>query len=305
VVGALLVGSVVCLTAQESQPVFRVGAETVAVNVSVKKGSNPVLGLTAQDFRLFDNDVPQRVQAVSLDSVPLDVSLVVDTSGSAFPVLETARDAVRGMVALLRPADRFRVLTMGNAVISAIPWQQAGTVDVSAINLVNGQISLVHDSVLVALFHRTAPERRHLVVALSDDLDWCSLTSGPALLAAAERSGATFHWIQVAHQAGEVPLRIESSGAQAHCRGVSEPSPSRPLGEAARRTGGIVFTVWYGAERVAVETFDRVLDDFRRSYILHYEPQNVARSGWHRLRVEVSTKDVTVRARPGYWGMSQ
>jgi hypothetical protein len=300
------VGSVVCLAAQEPQPVFRVGADAVAVNVSVKRGSNPVLGLTTQDFRLFDNDVLQDVRAVSLDTVPLDVSIVVDTSGSAFPRIETAREAVRGMVALLRPADRFRVLTMGNAVISTIPWQQTGTVDVSGIHLVPGQISLVHDSVLVALFHRTAPDRRHLVVALSDDLDWCSLTSGPALLAAAERSGATFHWIQVAHQAGDAPpLKIERGGAQAHCRGVSESSPSRPLGEAARRTGGIVFTVWYGAERVAVETFDRVLDDFRRSYILHYEPQKVARSGWHRLRVEVSTKDVTVRARPGYWGSSQ
>ena len=295
-------GSLFRLAAQQSQPVFRVGADAVSVNVSVKSGNNPVLGLTAADFRLFDNDVPQRVQAVSLDAVPLDVSLVVDTSGSAFPRVETAREAVRGMVALLRTVDRFRVITMGNAVMNTVPWQHGGSPDVSSINLVLGQISLVYDSVLVALLHPTASDRRHVVVALTDGEDWCSLTSGSALVSAAERSGATFHWIRVARRQGDPPQDASSNGARAFCRGVSGHSPAAPLGDAVQRTGGIVHTVWYGADRVAVDMFGAVLDDFRKSYILHYEPQDVARDGWHRLRVEVTARNVTVRARPGYWG---
>jgi hypothetical protein len=102
-----LLGAWVALLGGQSQPpVFRADAESVAVNVAVKRGNNPVSGLTADDFRLYDNDALQRVAAVSMDAVPVDVSFVVDLSGSAFPDLETARDAVRRMAAFPRAAIR-------------------------------------------------------------------------------------------------------------------------------------------------------------------------------------------------------
>jgi hypothetical protein len=105
--------------------VFRIAADAVAVNVSVKRGNVPTLGLAAEDFRLFDNNVSERVAAVSMDAVPVDVSFVLDLSMSIAWDVETARDAVRRMATLLRPTDRFRVLTMENSVVNAIPWRLA------------------------------------------------------------------------------------------------------------------------------------------------------------------------------------
>jgi hypothetical protein len=74
------------------------------------------------------------------------------------------------------------------------------------------------------------------------------------------------------------------------------------LTDAARVTGGAVHSAWLGDDKVAVEAFDQIFDDFRRSYVLYYAPQGVERTGWHRLRVEVPTKGLEVRARTGYWG---
>ena len=302
----LLGGWVALLGGQGQLPAFRADAESVTVNVSVKRGNNPIPGLTAEDFRLYDNDVPQRVAAVSVESVALDVSFVVDMSFSTFPDRDTARDAVRRMAGFLRPTDRFRVLTMGNAVINAIPWQRAGPPDTSRIQEVMGSMSLVGDSVLVALPHRTEPDRRHLIVALTDGQDFCSLASGDTVRKSAERTDAVFHWVNL--RLGGRPRGYAAyNGVESACRnnrGIPTEIGSS-LSDAARLTGGSVHNAWSVADTSAIAGFfDAILDDFRRSYILHYVPDGVSRGGWHRLRVELPKrgKGYTVRTRPGYWG---
>lgn len=59
------------------QPVFRTSVDVVSVNVSVVKGRNPVTGLEAGDFVLEDKGVRQQIDAVSLETVPLDVTVVL------------------------------------------------------------------------------------------------------------------------------------------------------------------------------------------------------------------------------------
>jgi VWFA-related protein len=312
--GPLVVGVLaVCaapLLGQQQAPVFRADTSAVTVNVSVKNGNVPVPGLTADDFRLYDNDVLQDVTAITFDAVPVDVSLVVDTSGSTFPALDDLRDGVRKMTQFLRPIDRVRVLTMGNAVVAAIPWQSGEIADVSAIALADGQMSLIADSTLVALLHRAPPDRRHLTVALTDGFDRCSLVPADALRRGAERSGAVLHWIKVLLQRrGErvspLTIRVQpSAGVHSYCRwsGTRTVDMQSALSDAARVTGGGEHVAWYGEAAATVGAFDRILDDFRHSYILHYIPEGVDRGGWHRLRVEMTTSGYTVRARPGYWG---
>ena len=97
-------------------PVFRTGALTVSVNASVKKGNKAVANLTAKDFRLTDNGVEQRIEAVAIESVPVDVTLFLDTSGSTSGKLDEMKRDVQGIIRLLRPGDRFRLLTIGDSV---------------------------------------------------------------------------------------------------------------------------------------------------------------------------------------------
>ncbi|HEX5110593.1 MAG TPA: hypothetical protein VFV95_19210 [Vicinamibacterales bacterium] len=283
----------------QAPPVFRADVDTVAVNVSVKRGNNPVSGLTPHDFRLYDNDVRQRVAAVSQDAVPVDISFVIDLSPSVGD-LETLREAVRRMTGLLRSTDRFRILTMGNSVVNAVPWQPAGPPDTSVVQSALGHISLVVDSALLALLHRSDPDRRHLVVAFTDGQDICSVATGDTLRRVAERSDAVFHWINIDPGRWN-PLR--GTGVESICRNYTH-SPidmSRFFTDATKLTGGSVRATTSSATMTSV--FDAILDDFRRSYILHFVPEGVSREGWHRLRVELPERQgYTVRTRPGYWG---
>src|SRR4051812_36370508 len=61
------------------QPVFRGGTELISVAVSVVKDRAPLRGLRSADFVMLDNGLRQQVEAVALDAIPIDVTIIVAT----------------------------------------------------------------------------------------------------------------------------------------------------------------------------------------------------------------------------------
>jgi VWFA-related protein len=99
------------------QPTFRAGVDAVRVDVSVTDHGKPVRGLTAQDFVVADNGMPEPVTSVTLEQLPLRVVLLLDTSGSVEgSALTTLVDASDGLVDALRPTDRIAVVTFSGEV---------------------------------------------------------------------------------------------------------------------------------------------------------------------------------------------
>ena len=72
----------------DAQAIFRAHTESVAISASVKRGNAPVANLAASDFKLTDNGVAQSIEALTIESVPLDVTLFMDTSCSTAGALE-------------------------------------------------------------------------------------------------------------------------------------------------------------------------------------------------------------------------
>jgi hypothetical protein len=64
------------------QAVFSAKVESVRVDVLVTDKGQAVRGLTRADFEVQDNDVPQKVDLVSFDEIPLNVILALDMSDS-------------------------------------------------------------------------------------------------------------------------------------------------------------------------------------------------------------------------------
>ena len=52
------------------------------MDVLVTDGRSPIAGLTAADFELTDNGTPQTVEQIYVEQLPLNVVMVLDTSGS-------------------------------------------------------------------------------------------------------------------------------------------------------------------------------------------------------------------------------
>jgi hypothetical protein len=278
-------------------PLFRTGAMNVSVNASVKKGNRVIANLTAKDFRLTDNKVEQTVEAVSIEAVPVDVSLFLDTSGSTAGKLDDMKRDVQGIIRLLRPGDRFRLLTIGDSVDEAVRWVPAGTAVDLSFSAVGG-ISLVHDALVEGLLHRTEPDRRHLVVGMTDRRDCGSVISSSQLREIASRSEAVLHLVEQSGSGDDADnvYRIRTCSPRGRSDGPEI------IAEAAALTGGELHTPSYFFGSSVLRAFRKIFDEFRQSYVLRYSPAGVRRGGWHAIVVQVpSVAGATIRARQGYY----
>jgi VWFA-related protein len=277
-------------------PVFQSTTSVVSVSASVKRSNAVVANLTTKDFALTDNGVAQVVDAVSIESVPIDVTLFLDTSGSTAGKLDEMEQDVRSIVPLLRPGDRFRLLTIGDSVYTPVPWVAAGTRIDPHLRPVGG-ISLIRDALVLGLLHKVETGRRHLVVGMTDRQDCGSVVPAPLFLELAARSEAVMHLVDYAGGGGSARYRVRACTPRARADG------ERLITQAAERTGGELHgqSRFFRASSI-VKAFQTIFSDFRQSYVLRYSPSGVSARGWHAIVVRVpGVRDATVRARQGYY----
>lgn len=96
--------------AQESA-VFSTGVSLVHVDVEVVEGSRLLTGFNRNDFRILDNNVPQKILHFSQEEEAIDIILLFDVSGSMLPKLQRVAAAAHAALAELRQGDRVAVMT--------------------------------------------------------------------------------------------------------------------------------------------------------------------------------------------------
>ena len=193
VAGVTVLFVLVCAPRLGSQTSFRARTEVVTVDVLVKAGNVPVTGLTASDFELRDNGVVQQIDAVSADAVPVDLTLVLDVSGSTRSLIESFKADVRQIARLLRPQDQVRLLAFAGTTVQVFSFQP-GDADLPLENLeAGGGLTALDDALTLALAWVPEPRRRHLVAAFTDGGENASLVNRAALVAAATRAPGLLH----------------------------------------------------------------------------------------------------------------
>jgi VWFA-related protein len=275
------------LGAQE-QTTFHGGTDAVRVDVSVRDGARVVTGLTARDFVITDNGVAQDVVDVSFGKLPIDVTIALDVSLSVTgPLLDDLRRAILQLLRDLGPEDRLKLVTFNVRITRVLDFTTDATAVEQAIRAVRaGGGTSVWDAVAVSLVSSAPPDRRELVVLFSDATDSTSTLRPGALAEVAKRTDTTLTAV--------VPAAVTQTGLR------GDPGARlATLETLGKETGGSVIPV--GADLTA--TFRRAIDEFRSSYVLHFIPKGVERTGFHELDVNVKgNKKLSVRARRGYVG---
>jgi VWFA-related protein len=283
--GFLACASIVCgaavLAARAAfplqQPAFSAKVESVRVDVLVADGGKPVPGLRAEDFEISDNGVPQQVELVSFEQIPLNVVLALDMSDSvAGDRLSQLQEAGRAVLGGLTAGDQAAVVTFSSAVSLAAALSGDVAAARGAIDDAwgTGLTSLV-DGVYAAMMVGEGDAGRALVMVFSDGVDTASWLTPDSVLESAKRGDA------VAYSVG-----IGDSGASSFLR------------EVTALTGGTAYKV--DSSRDLRATFLRILEEFRHRYLVSYTPRGVSRDGWHRLDVHLRNRRATIKARPGY-----
>ena len=284
VVGGWIVILVAIVTARQ-QPVFRAGVDVARIDVSVMNGLSPVVGLTREQFVVTDNGVVQSVDAVSMDTAPLDLTLVLDTSASMrFDRITQLIEASKTLVKGLRPDDQAALVTFADPIALAKTRDRATVLAALDGLAANGSTAL-NDAVFFALQLRpTEPgASRPVLLVFSDGHDNASWLTGEQLLEATRRSGMVMHVVELI--APELPGSLLR--------------PSEFLRELAKAGGG---RLWVADKASDLNNlFGKALNELRARYLLTYTATGVKREGWHDIKVTLKGARGDVTARPGYF----
>jgi len=264
--------------------VFRATTETVTVDVSVEQDGRPIADLTASDFIVTDNGRPQTVTEVTRETLPIDLTCIIDLSGSVDgPLLDALTRAVDAVGRALRPDDRASVVTF-NQHIRHVRTMQAGW-PADFVLGAPGSLTSLFDAMAVALITPVEVGRRSMAIVFTDGVDTTSFTDGSSLIDIARRSNTAVFTVALA------------DGTRARPR---EPG-HRALFEAlATATGGVLDVVQRDEDLSAA--FEDALDAFRTSYVLAYTYEGPAEPGWHPIEVTIERPGTfEVRARQGYF----
>jgi Ca-activated chloride channel family protein len=266
--------AVACLAPQK--PSFRADVELVRIDVLVEEGGRPVGALSADDFVVLDDGVPQRIRVLTgRDAVT--VTTLVDVSGSMTPErLDDAAHALDLLIGGLRPGDRHTAFAFANSVRRL----STGHVEITTRQM--GEITERHTSLFDAL-----------QVAILDT----GVGGGPTLLVVATDGRNNISWVDgstvideaVRHETVVYPVSIGDA-----------PDGLKLLAILAAETGGRVVR---GTSRGLGKAFREILAEYRQRYILSFTPEGLSTDqGWHRLEVRVPGHErAKIRARRGYW----
>jgi hypothetical protein len=318
------------------RPVFRAAADAVLVPVAVTEGRTPVAGLAAEDFELYDNGVRQTIEVVDAGTVPVDVTVVLGTASEReLDRLDRSRLRAETLRSYLRSPDRLRIIAAGARPRDLVPLQ-AGSEPVPLGPIRRTPGASDRDSLFYAFARPVDAGRRHLVVMFTSGRDTWSTLPARDLPELAERGDAVIHVVLYDRVPGVpvptappprtpegqrpggnpdppgswMPPRMGENRRTEPRNSMMSGSGHPPgviaawremydaLRQVAARTGGQVHWLWQDAD-----VFERILDEFRSSYLLRYTPEGVERSGWHDLEVKIARPgSFDVRARRGYEG---
>jgi len=287
---AVLVAAMSLAVIHAQQPIFRAGVDVVRVDVSVMNGLTPVVGLKPQNFVVTDNGVPQTLDSVSLDTVPLNLMMVLDTSGSlAGERLTNLIEAVKGLVKSLRAEDTAALMTFSEPIRLAVkPTKDQAPLVAALSGLTADGSTSVNDAIFLALQLRPvdADASRPVLLLFSDGRDTSSWLRGDQVIEATRRSGMVVHVVELVAE--------EFMGFRG-----AEIRPSPFLGTLADTGGG---RRWFAkSSRDLRELFGKALNELRARYLLTYSPNGVSREGWHDVKVTLKNARGEVTARPGYF----
>jgi VWFA-related protein len=284
IAGLVLVAMAGSVPARGQNLMFRLSTDLVPVYVSIRDGGSIVSGLRPEDFTLTDRGVRQTVEVASSDAVPIDVSLVVDTSRSVINSLARFRADVTAIVNQLRPDEQIRLITFDTDVRQILNMQPP-SVNPPTNEIRLGETTSLVDAMVMALARPRRPERRHLVFVFTDGYDTSSVLAYGALPDLVTRTDSLVHIALVKPSGVDLP----SAAAVA------------ALSTAASRTGGALYPPALGDTGI-VAAFQRAIDNFRHSYVLYFTPTDVPGAGWHNIGVQVLKPGTfDIRAREGYF----
>jgi Ca-activated chloride channel homolog len=278
----------------ESQ-VFRSAVDVVSLNVTVIDPENRyITDLEQADFSVFEDGAKQELMYFNRTSLPIALSLLIDTSASMENRLPIAQEAAIGFARKLRPQDMAQIVDFDSRVeITQGFTNKVDDLERAIRATVAGGSTSLHNAIYISLkelakIRAKSQEdvRRRAIVLLSDGEDTSSLVTYEEVLDLAKRSETSLYTI------GLQPKDSPSTKGFREAEFV--------LRQLAQETGGRAFFI----NRVEdlKDVYGQIASELSSQYSIGYAPKNTRRDGaWRRVVVQVARGGATARTKKGYY----
>jgi Ca-activated chloride channel homolog len=265
--------------------------EMVALDITVvDKHGTCVSGLTQDNFRIFEDGVPQQIKLFGREDVPVTIGLVVDNSGSMRPKRSYVITAAMAFAQASNPADELFVVHFNDDFTFGLPPGLDFTRDPSQLRGAlmrldcEGRTAL-YDAVAASLEHvKKGAYAKKALLIVSDGQDNVSTKDFDAILEMARQSGAAIYTI-----------------------GAYDPESDRHNTKVLKKLAEVTGGQFYFPTSLPQigSACQHIAKDIRSRYTLSYCSSNPRRDGaYRRVSVTATAPDrgkLSIKAREGYF----
>ena len=280
---------------KQDPQIFRANVDVVSLNVTVIDGQNHyVTDLAESDFSVYEDGAKQDLIFFNRSSLPIALSLLIDTSASMENRLQIAQEAAIGFARKLRPQDFAQVVDFDSRVEITQDFTNSVPDLERAIRATQaGGSTSLHNAIYISLKElaklkaKTQDEvRRRAIIVLSDGEDTSSLVTYEEVLDLAKRSETALYTI------GLQPREAPTSKGFREAEFV--------LRQLAQETGGRAFFITRAED--LKEVYGQISDELSSQYTVGYASKNSRRDGaWRRVVVQIARAGAVARTKRGYY----
>ncbi len=309
---------------QDQDKPLRLRAEEVLLNVTVTDPyGRQATDLGKDEFIIAEDGKRQDMSSFALSSVPINVVLLLDASGSVVGEISSLRNAAMKFVEKLGPEDKVSVIEFHTKVEliqdwtssaddlrHAITWRfRPGTTRTQEGTLLPGTTSLYDALYLATNDQLSKVEGRKAIIMLTDGDDTSSKVTYNQALSSIVKSGATVYVVskaraflaQIDRYRGRLGRVLGGGTAQqADIIAARLENAERLMTDIAKRTGGRIFSPL--EDKDMEDVYTDVARELKNQYIITYIPTNEDRNGALRhINLYLTRPGYSARTRDSYY----
>ena len=274
------------LAAQQQAPTFKSGTQIVSLFVTVQDLQKRLVpSLVQADFDVFDNEKTQPIVYFDNSIRPINVVVMLDTSGSMTLTIDLLKQAAEQFLLRLLPDDKGRVGAFNDKIQINAKWSSDRDQMISDVkNLDYGNGTRLWDAVGVALDELKPIDGRKVILVFTDGDDTESRISLGNVIERARTDEVMIY---------AIGLESNYFNGQRMVR----TKPDSGLRKIADETGGGYFELTKASELAS--TFTKVAQELHSQYVIGFAP-TLLDNKVHKLLVKMKQPGMTARARRSY-----
>ena len=269
---------------------IKVSTQTVPLYVTVVDTAKRLVpDLQREDFEVYDNGKLQNLTNFDNRVTPINVIVMLDTSGSMTLALDLVKQAAEEFLLRMLPEDRGKVGAFNDKIevkpSSGLPFSDNRDHLIRALNDLDfGYPTRLYDAIDFSINELKGIDGRKVVLVFTDGEDTASRVGSGDVTERSRTDEVMVYSVGLENEYMNGGQRVRTS-------------PDRGLRRLSDETGGGFFILKKKDE--LGPTFTRIAQELHSQYVMGFTPETLDNK-IHKLEVRVKRAGMTARARKSY-----